>query len=202
MSGQKTHTYTDQDDLAHLVVGKGGKAWICGFSSMMWEDVEAGENTPPLSYLTVNLHDKWYGPALIEFDGEGQPCVVDIRSRIFMSQYYDYDGGSPCLDHAINPAALVWAARKNGAVVPNMALEMLIGRWIMEYHGYDVGCIHELDDVIEAGKRAPEVSDELQRAQKKLREAESVNNSLRDEIRAKKGEIDALKREVMEAKKR
>lgn len=201
MEKQKTLIYTDTDDIAHLVPGEDGKAWICGFSSMPWEDEDADEDTTPPPYLTINLSDKWYGPALVERDGE-EPRVVSTSARLHYVSYYDYDGGSPCLDHAINPAALVWAARKNGAVVPDLALELLIGRWVMEYHGFDDEDLTTFDNVIIAGKRASQVSAALQSEQKKVRDLERVNDALRAEIRAQKEEISALKQEVMEAKRR
>lgn len=189
---------TEYDDISKLVVDKEGRAWVCGSAWEMDDEVE-DYTIPP--YLTINFNSKWYTPRLVVRDGD-EPRVVDIGARVHMKHLCDYPTGTAQSDHAINPAAMVWMARQNKAVVPDLALEMLIGRWILEYHEFTVDDLTYLDDIISAGKRAKERSAEFLLEQRKVRDLEKANDALRDDIRRYKEEIIALKQEVVEAKRR
>ena len=88
---------------------------------------------PPLMekpVLTVENSTKWYHLSLVMPDGTVQVEPTD---------WYDLEGvvgtTSAFLDHAIHPDAFIWLANKNGYEIDPQALDLVTGRWMLEYFG-------------------------------------------------------------------
>jgi hypothetical protein len=89
--------------------------------------------------LTVECYCKWYELFLV--------CPNTI---VGISQHSKNE--SPFCDHAPNPRAVYRFAQARRYCLDNEALEMIIGRWEIEYRGnYDV----EQEDAVNDGKGVP-----------------------------------------------
>lgn len=80
--------------------------------------------------LTVELYTKWYELFLIEKKGDN----FDAYSVSF-GHLEDVCpvGVSPYLDHAPNPLCVKLFAHRNGYHIDELALELITGRWQIEY---------------------------------------------------------------------
>ena len=80
--------------------------------------------------LTVELYTKWYELILIEKKGD------DFNAySIHFGHLQDVApaGVSPYLDHAPNPLCVKLFAHRNGYHIDELALELITGRWQIEY---------------------------------------------------------------------
>ena len=75
--------------------------------------------------LTVELADKWYGLQLVRPDlsVEEIPFPTDLHP----------DGPRPAyVDHVPNPLVVRGLALKRGYSIPDLADELMVGRWMIE----------------------------------------------------------------------
>ena len=86
---------------------------------------------PPLGVIAVTVENymKWYGLHLIHPDGRVDeiPFPSDLK-------YGDSTNTSHCCDHAPNPMWVQRFCHDKGYLLDLQALEMIIGRWEIEYH--------------------------------------------------------------------
>lgn len=86
---------------------------------------------PDVTYLTVELYGKWYNLYLIHVDSDG----VYRRERLDpeLLEEYTPEGQSAVGDHVFNPLAVEALADAYEWYLPQLAHELLIGRWELEY---------------------------------------------------------------------
>jgi len=88
--------------------------------SWIWEPLENH------TVVCVEVYMKWYGLHLIRPNGEVE--------RVPFPDDYAESGETPFLDHAPNPTTVQRWAKRNNYVVCDIARELMIGRWELEYH--------------------------------------------------------------------
>lgn len=80
---------------------------------------------PPV--LTVETYTKWYVLYLIKPGGE-------VEEVSFAELEAHCGDGSPYLDHAPNPNAVIRLANARGWYLDELALELIIGRWELDMY--------------------------------------------------------------------
>jgi hypothetical protein len=82
--------------------------------------------------LTVELYEKWYTLFLVR----PGPALVDewaVEPVLFPGN--EYCDGAPYVDHVPNPEAVLNYAFSKMYLVDDLALELIVGRWVMERAG-------------------------------------------------------------------
>ena len=83
--------------------------------------------------LTMECYCKWYEMFLVHTDK-----IVSVGFTVLFDPRFCKEESAIC-DHAPNPRAVRRYAAANGYHLDNEALEMMIGRWELEYRdNYDV----------------------------------------------------------------
>lgn len=78
--------------------------------------------------LTVTLETKWYGLYLVANDGH-PPAQISFKN---LEEFCTGSESAFC-DHCPNPNVVVRLAEAHKLDVDPLALEMMIGRWELEY---------------------------------------------------------------------
>lgn len=83
--------------------------------------------------LTVELYPKWYGLQLISIDGSVNELPFPDRASLksAFAQGLD-DTEAAFVDHVPNPIYVMRWASQEGHHLDELALELIIGRWVYE----------------------------------------------------------------------
>lgn len=76
--------------------------------------------------ISVELYDKWYNLQLIHTD-------LTVKSINFPELNLFYDSEPNVCDHCPNPKTVREFANRNNFQIDNLAYELIVGRWNIEY---------------------------------------------------------------------
>jgi hypothetical protein len=84
--------------------------------------------------LTVELYEKWYSLYVVTLT-PATTVVLKLEFHAMNNFAHDYE--SAYVDHTPNPEVVARYAGRFGMHIPELAMELMVGRWMMAKFEYD-----------------------------------------------------------------